>query len=301
MKQPYKVQNRTSESRRVKFVKNGGTVSFPKTPTASFVENSREAGFCLTAISPLPPRENATKTITLTTHPMGTDGRVSLFINDTLIESKRFLNKSRITDRQAWFNSEFGAYATYSGKEVAIFTTALVSPDTYRFVFEDDDIDFIFADTTNAPGDVNPTLIVEQYRLAFNIMNNKIEISCDGAYDTVGIEGNLDYSTGWTIYLNDQDYGRATDDIPLDYRSDWEFDYKIQAYSGEGNILYITNTSGSDLRIKLKPDTVLPNTSMTFIDSDMDYPERPSENVTVMDDGSVNVCLRSSGIIGGGD
>lgn len=187
MKQPYKVQNRTSESRRVKFVKNGGTVSFPKTPTASFVENSREAGFCLTAITPLPSRENPTNTITLTSHPMGTDGRVSLFINDTLIESKRFLNKSRITDRQAWFNSEFGAYATYSGKEFATFTTALVSPDTYRFVFEDDDLDYVFAGTTNASGDVNPTLIVEQYRLAFNIMNNKIEIPCTGAIDFAGV------------------------------------------------------------------------------------------------------------------
>ena len=195
MKRIYKVQNRTSESRRVKFVKNGGTVNFPQTPTASFVENSREAGFCLTAISPLPPRENATNTITLTSHPMGTDGRVSLFINDTLIESKRFVNKSRIADRQAWFNSEFGAYATYSGKEVATFTTALVSSDTYRFVFEDDDLDYVFAGTTNAVGDVNPTLIVEHYRLAFNIMNNKIEISCDGAtnkIDDINITGAVD-------------------------------------------------------------------------------------------------------------
>ncbi len=34
---------------------------------------------------------------------------------------------------------------------------------------------------------------------------------------------------------------------------------------------------------------------MSFIDIDMDYPDRPSENVMVMDDGSINVCLRSSG------
>lgn len=211
MKQPYKVQNRTSESRRVKFVKNGGTVSFPKTPTASFVENSREAGFCLTAISPLPPRENATKTITLTTHPMGTDGRVSLFINDTLIESKRFVNKSRIVDRQAWFNREFGAYATYSGKEVATFTTALVSPDTYRFVFEDDDLDYVFAGTTNAAGDVNPTLIVEQYRLAFNIMNNKIEISCDGAtYESP----YMSLTGDWQLEINGEKY--TTADTPIE-------------------------------------------------------------------------------------
>lgn len=211
MKQPYKVQNRTSESRRVKFVKNGGTVSFPKTPTASFVENSREAGFCLTAITPLPSRENATNTITLTSHPMGTDGRVSLFINGTLIESKRFLNKNRIADRQAWFNSEFGAYATYSGKEFATFTTALVSPDTYRFVFEDDDLDYVFAGTTNASGDVNPTLIVEQYRLAFNIMNNKIEISCDGAH----YESPYMTLTGdWQLEINGEKY--TTVDTPIE-------------------------------------------------------------------------------------
>ena len=206
MKQPYKIQNRTSESHRVKFVKNGGTVSFPKTPTASFVENSREAGFCLTAITPLPLRDSATDKITLTSHPMGTDGRVSLYINGTLIESKRFLNKARIADRQAWFNSEFGAYVTYSGKELATFKTAIVSPDVYRFVFEDDDLDYIFADTTNAAGDLNPTLIVEQYRLAFDIVNNKVEISPDEAtieygdyilrYEMVDGNGTIPHNRG---------------------------------------------------------------------------------------------------------
>lgn len=211
MKQPYKVQNRTSESRRVKFVKNGGTVSFPKTPTASFVENSREAGFCLTAITPLPSRENATNTITLTSHPMGTDGRVSLFINGTLIESKRFANLARVTDRQTWFNREFGAYVQYTGKEQPTFTSVVVSQDVYRFVFEDDDIDFIFADTTNAKGDVNPTLIVEQYRLAFNIMNNKIEISCDGAH----YESPYMSLTGdWQLEINGEKY--TTVDTPIE-------------------------------------------------------------------------------------
>ena len=107
--------------------------------------------------------------------------------------------------------------------------------------------------------------------------------------------GNLNYNTNWTIYLNDQEYGQATAMSPLEYRSNWEFDFKIQSYSDEGNTLWITNNSGGDLRIKLKPDAVLPNTSMSFIDSDMDYPARPSENVVVMDDGSINVCLRSSG------
>ena len=137
---------------------------------------------------------------------------------------------------------------------------------------------------------------IEIFDGSFGICLGQSEISCDGAYGTIGIQGNLDYSVGWTIYLNGQDYGRATSEQPLDYRSDWEFDFKIRLYGDEGNTLWITNTSDGDLRIKLKPDTVLPNTSMSFIDSDMDYPERPSENVMVMDDGSINVCLRSSGI-----
>lgn len=146
----------------------------------------------------------------------------------------------------------------------------------------------------------NQFTVMDEAGMDFGICLGQSEISCDGAYDTIGIQGNLDYSVGWTIYLNGQDYGRATSEQPLDYRSDWEFDFKIQVYSSEGNILRITNTSDGDLRIKLKPDVVLPNMSMTFIDDDLDYQERPSENVTVMDDGSINVCLRSSGIIGGG-
>ena len=57
----------------------------------------------------------------------------------------------------------------------------------------------------------------------------------------------------------------------------------------------LTHEAGGDLRVQLKPDTPLANMSMTFIDSDMDYPRRPSENVLVFEDGSINVCLRSSG------
>ena len=133
---------------------------------------------------------------------------------------------------------------------------------------------------------------IEIYDGSFGICLGQSEISCDGAYGTIGIQGNLDYSTGWTIYLNGQDYGRATGETPLEYRSEWEFDHKIQKYSDEGNILWITNSSGSDLRLQLKPDTPLTNMSMTFIDSDIDYPQRLSENVLVFDDCSINVCLR---------
>ena len=134
---------------------------------------------------------------------------------------------------------------------------------------------------------------IEIYDGSFGICLGQSEISCDGAYDSLGIRGNLDYTVGWTIFLNGQDYGRVTRESPLEYRSDWEFDRKIQKYSEEDNILWITNSSGSDLRLQLKPDTPLTNMSMTFIDSDIDYPQRPSENVLVMDDGSINVCLRN--------
>lgn len=136
---------------------------------------------------------------------------------------------------------------------------------------------------------------IEIFDGSFGICLGQSEISCDGAYGTVGIVGGLNYDTNWTVFLNDQDYGQVTSENPLEYRSNWEYDYKIQTYLDEGNILWITNSSGGDLRIKLKPDTVLPNMSMSFIDRDMDYPERPSENVMVMDDGSINVCLRSNG------
>lgn len=136
---------------------------------------------------------------------------------------------------------------------------------------------------------------IEIFDGSFGICLGQSEISCDGAYGTIGIQGNLDYSVGWTIYLNGQDYGRATSEQPLDYRSDWEFDFKIRLYGDEGNTLWITNSSGSDLRLQLKPDTPLANMSMTFIDSDMVYSQRPSENVLVFEDGSINVCLRNSG------
>lgn len=136
---------------------------------------------------------------------------------------------------------------------------------------------------------------IEIYDGSFGICLGQSEISCDGAYGGVGIQGNLDYNVGWTIYLNGQDYGRATGERPLEYRSDWEFDNMIRILTDEGNILFIINASGGDLRVQLKPDTPLANMSMTFIDIDKEYSSRPSENVIVMDDGSINVCLRSSG------
>lgn len=136
---------------------------------------------------------------------------------------------------------------------------------------------------------------IEIYDGSFGICLGQSEVSCDGAYDTLGIRGNLDYTVGWTIFLNGQDYGRVTRESPLEYRSNSKFDFMLQKHVDQENILWITNSSGGDLRLQLKPDTVLANMSMTFIDGDSDvgYPQRPSENVLIFDDGSINVCLRN--------
>ena len=212
MKQPYKVQNRTSESRRVKFIKNGGLIQFTKDPTASYVENSREGGFCLNPISPLPAQENPTGTITLTAHPMGVNGRVSLFINDVLIESKRYSELSRIVNRQYWFNQEFGAYVEYSGKEFPTFTVISDGVDTYRFDFEDDDLDYQFGDFKLAESSTNPTMFVEQYRLAFDLLNDQLIIDCTAALNRSGIievsgEGSavLKLEDGTLLQINNVD------------------------------------------------------------------------------------------------
>ena len=165
---PFKIQNRTQTSRRVKFIKNGGLVQFTKDPIASYVENSREAGFCLNPADPLPNMAGALGSIDLTAHPMGMDGRVSLYIDGELSKSIRYSNLNRLADRQAWFNQEFGTVINYTGREVAIFES-LTPEVTYRLVFEDDDLDFEFGEFGLEPSSMNPTLIVEQYRLAFDL------------------------------------------------------------------------------------------------------------------------------------
>lgn len=134
---------------------------------------------------------------------------------------------------------------------------------------------------------------IEIFDGSYGICLGQSEVSCDGAYDSLGIEGNLDYNTGWTLFLNGQEYGRYTAMDPIEYSSDWNFDYKITvSFFGPDNTLWIQNRSGGDLRVTLKPDVKLANTPMKFVDSDIFFPTRPSENVLVGDDGSINVCLR---------
>lgn len=199
---PFKIQNRTLTSRRVKFIKNGGLITFTKDSVASFVENSREAGFCLTAITPIPPDDRGTKSIQLTGHPMGTDGRVSLYVDNNLTESIRYSNLARLEDRIAWFNQHFGAIIRYSGRAFATFESLVVGVQ-YRLVFEDDDIDFEFGEFGLAEASTNPTLFVEQYRLAFDLFNNKVEINCDGAvYDTP----YMSLAGDWKLEINGESF-----------------------------------------------------------------------------------------------
>jgi hypothetical protein len=44
---------------------------------------------------------------------------------------------------------------------------------------------------------------IEIFDGSFGICLGQSEISCDGAYGTIGIQGNLDYSVGWTA-LSDE-------------------------------------------------------------------------------------------------
>lgn len=184
---PFKIQNRTEISRRIKLVKNGGTIAFTSSPPTSFIENSRQAGFCLTAITPLPAMVETIDSIILTSLPMGVDGRISLYVNNALVKSVRYLNKNLISDRQTFFAAEFGNYATFTSSGDNWIFTPTASTDQFRLVFEDDDIDYLFNNFQQDPTSQNPTLIVQQYRLSFDLKKS-FSISCDGATSTAPFE-----------------------------------------------------------------------------------------------------------------
>ena len=182
---PYKIQNRSDTSRRVKFQKNGGSITFVTTPQDNYVENSREAGFCLQPIDTLPLFDTTTSSITLTALPMGVDGRITLFINGIFNKSVRYSSQNSIVDRANFFSTEFGDYANWVKQDNDIFIFNITNTaDQVRFVFEDDDIDFILNEFTQTDTTNNPTLIVEQYRLSFDLKAT-VMISCDGAKEEI--------------------------------------------------------------------------------------------------------------------
>ena len=114
----------------------------------------------------------------------------------------RYNGLPRLSDRQAWFNQNFGTAVRYSGREYATFESLVVG-QRYRLVFEDDDLDFEFGEFGLAEGSSNPTLFVEQYRLAFDLFNNKIEINCDGAvYDTP----YMSLAGDWKLEINGESF-----------------------------------------------------------------------------------------------
>ncbi len=200
---PYKIQNRSDSSRRVKVTKNGGSIAFVNDPQSNYTENTREAGFCLLPIDPLPILDTATTNISLSSLPMGVDGRISLYVNGELTASVRYLNKNTIQDRLDFFIAEFGNYATWTLQPDATCLFEIVAQNDYiRLVFEDDDIDYVLNQVEQTAATSNPTLIVEQYRLAIDLKNQQSQISCANATPTIAFSN---ISGTWEIYIDDME------------------------------------------------------------------------------------------------
>lgn len=123
------------------------------------------------------------------------------------------------------------------------------------------------------------------------------DLSCLGT-DEVAIFTTVPETFGdWEFRINDVDMGIVANSI-----NDSESPLKIEMTEVEdGFLTRLENRTSECIRIDfnyngdVQPDTPLANMSMTFIDIDKEYSSRPSENVIVMDDGSINVWLRSSG------
>lgn len=217
---PYKIQNRSDSSRRVKITKNGGSITFVTTPQDNYVENSREGGFCLLPIEPLPILDTSISSIALTSLPMGVDGRVSLYTNGILSKSVRYLGKNTVQARKDFFDTEFGTYASWVMQSDDTFVFSIAGTSDYlRFVFEDDDIDYLFNSFTQTPATSNPTLIVEQYRLSFDLKQSAT-ISCDGALpytNWIDLSGNWEVEIDGVLF-NSED--NTVDDVVDALRSD---------------------------------------------------------------------------------
>lgn len=207
----YKIQNRSPDSKRIKIIKRtDGKVLFTGAPVPTFQENTIQAGWCLIANSPVPELTQPSTTFELTASPIGVDGRVSLYRNETLVSSMRYNNLSSNVDKVKWFNDFFGAVVLMAIIDgVAVFTIR-EAETVVKLVFEDDDIDYIFGDFQPRK-DNRPAFFREQYRLAFIIMNNKIEISCAGAHYE---SPNMVMAGDWQLEINDEKY--TTLDTPIE-------------------------------------------------------------------------------------
>ena len=203
----YKIQNRSPASKRLKFIKRtDGQVSFVGSPVPTYQENTIQAGWCMAAISPLPELTDPQTTFELSAAPMGTDGRVSLYRNGTLVSSMRYNALNSNAAKVKWFNDFFGAVVLMAIVQGITVFTIREDDTVITLVFEDDDIDYV--SNNLSPASPNRTAFFrEQYRLAVGL--KLTEIDCTGAIDWAGIltfndqvEGTVNNSSGTTGFID---------------------------------------------------------------------------------------------------
>ena len=207
IKMSYKIQNRSPASKRLKFIKRtDGQVSFVGSPVPTYQENTIQAGWCMAAISPLPELTDPQTTFELSAAPMGTDGRVSLYRNGTLVSSMRYNNLKSNAEKVSWFNGFFGVAVLMAIVMGITVFTIREEESVIQLVFEDDDIDYIDNDIHG--WDVTRTAFFrEQYRLAIGL--KLTEIDCTGAIDFTGVltiddevSGTVSNTGGSTSFSN---------------------------------------------------------------------------------------------------
>ncbi len=224
----YKIQNRSPDSKRIKLIKRtDGRVQFAGNVIPTYQENTIQAGWCMAAITPLPELIDPQTTFELTAAPIGVDGRVSLYRNDTLVSSMRYNNLNSNAAKVKWFNDYFGAVVLMAVIQGVTVFTIREEETIVTLVFEDDDIDYNANDI--GPATANRTAFFrEQYRLAVGL--KLTEIDCTGAIDFAGIltfnddfAGTVSNSSGSVDYENTGEWITAMESkgftvIPLD---DW--------------------------------------------------------------------------------
>ena len=181
----YKIQNRTADAKRIKVIKRSdGAVTFDGVAMPTFQENTVQAGWCMSPITPLAELVGPTTTMELSACPIGVDGRVSIYRNGTLTSSMRYSNLKTLANKVSWFNDYFGAVVRMSMVLGSAIFTCLEDENTIMVVFEDDDMDYALGKLT--PTDpAKVAFFREQYRLALAVKIN--EIDCTGAIDFAGI------------------------------------------------------------------------------------------------------------------
>lgn len=153
----------------------------------------------------------------------------------------------------------------------------------------------LIAHATVVPGVNDPRVPEQLYDGSYALCLKPSEVSCDGAWEGFLIEGGLDYSVGWTVYLNGVEYGYYDANNPIEDNSEWwNWDGMMSIdWHPSGAIAFFSIKSGN-LRIQLKPDRPVPSMlTKTYRDIRIPDTTRISENALIGDDGSVAVCLYS--------